>query len=500
MSPFFWFSLLSLCSSCFAKSKPNIIFILADDLGWNDVGYHDSVIQTPNIDRLAAEGVKLENYYVTPICTPTRSVLMTGRYQFHLGMQHHVLFAQEPRCLPLDEVTLPQKLKESGYATHMVGKWHLGFCKWDCVPNHRGFDTFFGFYLAGGDYFTHTRQCHGHKFAAWDLRDNNEPVGPKYENQYSTMLYAQKAQEVIRRHNSDRPLFLYLSFQAVHSPLQVPEQYSDLYANKLESDEERRIYAGMTTCMDEAIGNVTRTLKETGLWNNSVIVFSTDNGGSTKYGASNWPLRGSKGSLYEGGVRGPGFVTSPLLSQSVRGTATRELLYVGDWLPTFVHLAGGTTEGTKPLDGVNQWETISQGTKSARKEIVHNIDPLRDLKGRPIGEPYTEDVPFDVRVAASIRVGHWKLLTGQKGSNKWTTPSDKGYKQEESENRIVVLYNIMADPEERHDLSTCRPDIVNRLLTRLSFHNKMVVLPEEVFPNLHQADPLNFNMSWTPWL
>ncbi|XP_077982048.1 arylsulfatase B-like [Glandiceps talaboti] len=502
MSAIYIFISLCVLLPCgLANTKPHIIFILADDLGWHDVGYHDSIIQTPNIDRLAAEGVKLENYYVTPLCSPSRSELMTGRYQIHTGMQHHVLVAQEPRCLPLKEVLMPQKLKESGYSTHMVGKWHLGFCHWNCTPNHRGFDTFFGFYLAGGDYFHHTRKCHGHRYECFDLRDGDINVAPDYRDQYSTTLFAEKSQEIIRKHDLDTPLFLYLSFQAVHAPLQVPTQYVTMYKDKIK-DWDRRTYAAMTTCMDEAIGNVTKTLKEKGLLENSVIVFSTDNGGALNAGASNWPLKGQKTSLYEGGVRGAAFVWSPHLKPHVKGRVNKELLSIGDWLPTFIHLAGGSTNGTKRLDGRNQWDVISEGNPSNRKEVVHNLDPLRPLS--PVyreDEPFHEFSDFDTRVFASIRVGNWKLVTGSAGDSDWTTPDEMGYHRESKMHPVVQLYNIPEDPEERSNLANARPDVVYQLLKRLQFHYERSVLPEDVVTHMDASDPVtHFDMAWTPWL
>ncbi|XP_070564215.1 arylsulfatase B-like [Ptychodera flava] len=491
-----WLFYFPIFATGLASPKPHIIFILADDLGWHDVGYHGSIIETPNIDRLAADGVKLENYYVTPLCSPTRSVLMTGRYQTHTGMQHNVLVAQEPKCLPLDETLLPQKLKENGYSTHMVGKWHLGFYKWDCVPNHRGFDTFFGFYLALGDYYNHSRPTGGHW--AYDLRDNDKMVAKDYEGEYSTFLFARKSQEILWNHNPDVPLFLYLSFQAVHGPLQVPAKYSDKYVGKID-DEDRRVYAGLTTCMDEAIGKVVNTLKTTGLWNNSLIVFSTDNGGAANHGGSNWPLRGQKGSLFEGGVRGPAFVSGPVLKNSVRGTVNRDLLYVGDWFPTFVHLAGGTTNGTKPLDGLNQWQTISRDMPSPRKEILHNIDHLESHPLHSSSEPFQDPSLFDIRISASIRMGDWKLLTGRTGANFWTTPLGLGYSEDNTEHGNPVLFNIRDDPEEREDLVNCRPDIVHRLLKRLHFHNSTVVVPVHLKHQKELSDPIFHDMAWSPW-
>lgn len=290
---------------------PHIIFILTDDQGYHDVGYHGSDIETPTLDRLAAEGVKLENYYIQPICTPSRSQLLTGRYQIHTGLQHSIIRPRQPNCLPLDQVTLPQKLQEAGYSTHMVGKWHLGFYRKECLPTRRGFDTFLGSLTGNVDYYTYDN-CDGPGVCGFDLHEG-ESVAWGLSGQYSTMLYAQRASHILASHSPQKPLFLYVAFQAVHTPLQSPREY--LYRYRTMGNVARRKYAAMVTCMDEAVRNITWALKRYGFYNNSVIIFSSDNGGQTFSGGSNWPLRGRKGTYWEGGVRGLGFVHSPLLKK-----------------------------------------------------------------------------------------------------------------------------------------------------------------------------------------
>eukprot|EP00057_Strongylocentrotus_purpuratus_P005998 XP_011660472.1 PREDICTED: arylsulfatase J [Strongylocentrotus purpuratus] len=285
-------------------------------------------------------------------------------YWIHTGLQHGVIRHAQPNCLPVDEVTLPQKLKENGYTTNMVGKWHIGFYLDACTPTERGFDSFFGFLIGAEDHYTRMLSCEAYNandgstktLSGHDLHANKTPVFD-YEGQYSTHLFTNKTVDVIERHDKTKPLFIYLAYQAVHAPLQVPDSYMDPYKNI--ADKTRRTYAGMVSCMDEGIGNVTQALKDAGLYDNTIIIFSTDNGGHIDRGGNNWPLRGSKGSMWEGGIHGVGFVHSPLLPDAVKGTVNHELMHVSDWLPTIVAgIAGGALNGTKPLDGYNVWSSI----------------------------------------------------------------------------------------------------------------------------------------------
>ncbi|XP_071489105.1 arylsulfatase B-like [Diadema antillarum] len=492
--------LLTALAFVHCKSPPNIVFILADDLGFHDIGYHDNnVVKTPNLDALAGAGVKLENYYVQPTCTPTRSQLMSGRYQIHTGLQHGIIWSAQPNCLPLEDPTVAEKLQEAGYATHVVGKWHLGFYKRACWPTNRGFNSFFGFLGGNQGYSNHISRGGGpYRFAKnWqglDLRDNLQPA-KNYSGIYSTHLFAMRAQDVIRQHDRSMPLFLYVPFQAVHGPLKVPKKYEQQYANV--SIRSRRVYAGMTTCMDEAVGNITSTLKEQGLWNNTVLVFSTDNGGDTNKGSSNWPLRGGKGSHFEGGIRAVGFVSSPLLPADVRGTISRELIHVSDWFPTLVQgLAGHSLNGTN-LDGFNVWNTISSRLPSPREELVYNIDPMGH---RPEVCNDTRS-KFSTYIRAAIRYKDWKLITGYPGSSRWIPPAESGLAPiipDTPKGKCVWLFNITDDPSERLDRSSEQVEVVDFLLGRLQ-HYQETAVPVRFPDGDPDANPALHDNVWDSW-
>ncbi|BFZ20046.1 hypothetical protein BsWGS_23085 [Bradybaena similaris] len=469
---------------------PNIVFVLADDYGFHDIGYHGSEIQTPTLDALAATGVKLENYYVQPICTPTRSQLMSGRYQIHTGLQHLIIDSCQPNALPNDSPTLADKLKEAGYATHMVGKWHLGFYKEEYLPWNRGFDTYFGYLNAAEGYYNHTIPWR--RVPYLDFRDNNGPVRNE-SGHYSAHLFTNKAVDVINSHDTSKPLFLYLAYQSVHAPLQVPQEYEIKYRNI--TDRQRRIYAGMVSALDEGVTNVTEALKDKGLWSNTVFIFSTDNGGQVHAGGNNFPLRGWKGSLWEGGLHGVGFVAGGALKRSE--AVSHELIHVSDWFPTLVKLAGGNLNGTKPLDGYDQWESISLGTPSPRQIMLHNIDILHPRKGEPL---WTNT--WDTSVRAAIRVGDYKLITGDPGNGSWVPPPNRGLffvpEAEESAVKNTWLFNITADPNEEHDLSDQQPLQVLRMLQLLVQFNNTAVPPRYPPPD-PRCDPALHGDAWGPW-
>jgi arylsulfatase A-like enzyme len=408
------------------SQRPHILYIVADDLGWKDVGFHGSDIKTPHIDKLAEDGARLEQFYVQPMCTPTRAAFMTGRYPCRYGLQTLVIPTPAKYGLPTDEWLLPQALKGAGYRTVMVGKWHLGHADRKFWPRQRGFDYHYGSMIGEIDYYSHSSAN------VLDWYRNDRPVK---ERGYVTQLWGADAVAQVDAHDPKTPLFMYLAFTAPHSPYQAPAEYVDKYRHI--EDPTRRTYAAMITCMDDEIGKVIAALEKKKMRENTLIVFMSDNGGNKtallagdsdvsnlKLPADNGPYRGGKGMLYEGGTRAAALANWP---GRIKPGEVKEMMHVVDMYPTLARLAGASLGKTKPLDGVDVWSTISNGALSPRQEIVYNVEPFR----------------------GGVRIGDWKLIW------RTTLPS------------ALELYNIRQDPSETTHLAESNPAKVAELQKRI---------------------------------
>ena len=420
-------SLLVPAMPAHALDKPNIVVILADDLGNADLGYRGSAIRTPNLDALARGGVRLESYYGQQLCTPARAALMTGRYPMRYGLQSFVIFPGHTYGLPTDETTLPQALKQAGYTTAMVGKWHLGHADRKYWPQNRGFDYFYGNLVGEVDYFTKERG------GIVDWQRNGKFV---QEKGYYTTLIGDEAVRLIERQDPGKPLFLYVASLAVHSPLQAPQADLDAYKGVFDN-EEKRAYAAMLTSLDTQVGRIVKALEKKGMRENTLIFFTTDNGGIRKMAAhapggkpakeppaSNGEFRDGKSSLYEGGVRLPAFYNWPA---RLRPAVVNEPLHHVDLMPTLLAMAGSQAAPAKPFDGKNAWATLAEGKPSPHEDVLINVEIYR----------------------GAIRKGPWKLV-------KTATLPGK-----------TELFDLSKDAGEKNNVAEQNPEVVKDLETRL---------------------------------
>ncbi len=399
--------------------------------------------KTPNIDTLAREGVRLESFYGEPVCTPSRAALMTGRYPMRHGLQTLVIFPSHTYGLPTDERTLPQALKEAGYRTYMVGKWHLGHADQKYWPQNRGFDHFYGNLVGEVDYFTKERG------GLIDWQRNGKFL--KEEGYYMTLI-GNEAVKLIEQQDPSKPFFLYFASLAVHAPYQAPQEYKDRYPNI--TDATRRTYAAMASALDDEVGRIVAALEKKGIRDNTLILFASDNGGptsgtfatgarspeerkaegsSTDLGSktpnSNAPFRGGKGGLYEGGVRVPAFANWP---GKLKPAVVNEPLHMVDIMPTLLALAGGKGSADHPFDGKDIWATLAEGKPSPNEDILINVEAFR----------------------GAVRMGNWKLIKVALLPGK------------------TELFDLSKDPGETTNVANQHPDIVRDLESRLLAYAK----------------------------
>lgn len=431
------------------NGTPNIVIIMADDLGWNDVGYHGSEIRTPILDRLAADGVELDRFYAQPTCSPTRAALMTGKSPLRLGIAAP-LSKNNPTGLPIEETTLAERLKARGYQTALVGKWHLGARHRAYLPNARGFDHFYGHTTGGVGFWD---KVHG---GGYDLQRNGKTTR---DDGYLTHLLADEAVDVIQTRDPGQPLFLFASFNAPHLPNEAPDAAIDAYASI--ADERRRIHAAMVTELDAAIGKLVSTLESEGMLDNTLIWFMSDNGGVvnedivnwlpdwvlgiglwlrydvepsdrivefmrvnlTQSGSSNSPLQGGKGSLWEGGMRVPSLVYWPGVLAPGK---SEQMIAMQDVLPTVLEVSS-TPVNSAELDGRSVWPALAAGAALPANDVIVPSGP----------EP----------ISTAIYRYPWKLIEYADGD--------------------TLLFNVQADPLETNDLSADQPELAASLQAAL---------------------------------
>ena len=429
---------------------PNVIVMLADDLGWADVGFHGGDIETPSLDRLAAEGVQLNRFYTTPICSPTRAALMTSRNPIRLGVAYAVILPWSNNGVHPDERFLSEAFHDAGYQTAMVGKWHLGHAEETYHPNRRGFEHFYGHLHTEVGYFPPFANQGGK-----DFQRNGVSID---DDGYETELLAREVSRYITERDPDRPFFLYMPFLAPHTPLEAPEELIEKYrdidpdrppARSDYTDETRRIsrlmmrgsarpaYAAVVDAMDQAIGTVLDTLDAEGIAENTLVLFFSDKGGAAYSvgGANNAPLRGGKGETFEGGIR----VALMRWPERLRaGGRMDQIMTVMDVFPTLMDVAGIDPGEHFPWDGSSLWPAIADGVATPRTDDVF----------------FVSETPIYGLFNLTVFNEEWKLVQEVEQDQLTTTVTNH-------------LFRIARDPNEFNNLAPAHPDIVQDYAERI---------------------------------
>lgn len=419
-------------SAAAETDRPNFVFVIADDLGWADVGFHGGNAPTPNLDKLAAEGLELTHHYVAPVCSPTRAGFLTGRCWSRYG----VTTPTNTLGLPFETTTLPKALKSQGYETCLIGKWHLG-SKPEWGPNHFGFDHSYGSLAGGVTAWTHLYKK-GEYSKTWHR--NHQLLD---EEGHVTDLLTNEAVNWINERSDEKPFFLYVPYTAVHLPVNEPNKWLEKVPDTITSDIGRH-YAACIMHLDDGVGKIRAALAENGFAENTVFVFTSDNGGSTATNntqpypkddspsgnvtASNHPLREKKGSIYEGGIRVPTLVSWPNKAKTGKLSTP---VYIADWMPTFCNLAGYEQEDDLNWDGVDLSTMLSGGDAIADRSIYIAAARWRSV--------------------ALLQQG-WKLVV--------------------HEGNEPELYHVAEDPSEKTNLAAKEPDRVAMMSAELEAKRK----------------------------
>ena len=472
-------------SSVKAGRPPHIVMILVDDWGWADVGFHrpkdqpSREVNTPHLDKLCAKGIELDQHYAYKFCSPSRCSLLSGRLPMHVN----IVNADPTTCNPDDPVSgfagiprnmtsIAEKLRSAGYMTHQVGKWDAGMATPDHTPLGRGFMTSLGYFHHANDYWTmqsgdqivhnKTQGCHGKNFT--DLWLTDKPAfGLNGTGEYEEHLFGRYVVDIINQHDPEKPLFLYYAPHIVHAPLEVPQDYIDKF--HFIDEKKRQFGLAMVHYLDDVIGNLTSALRDHGLWNDTLIVVSSDNGGPLSH-MNNYPMKGGKFSNWQGGVRVNAFVSGGFVPTSMRGKKLDGYVALADWYATFCALAGVDPTDEKaqaaklpPVDGLNMWPMLS---------------------GQNVTSPRTE-----IPLSPGLISGDYKILVSNISFSIWTgaifpnTTTDKQNIDVGHDcGTTGCLFNIKEDPEEYHDLASSQPDVLKRMQTRLEEWEKTAFNPD----------------------
>ena len=488
-----------------SAQKPHIVFMMVDDWGWADVGYHldspSKEVVTPNIDSIVKEGLQLDQHYVFNWCSPSRSAFLTGRVPIHVNDIVTPETAYNPKDpvsgfdgIPRNMTGIALKLKEAGYATHMVGKWDAGMATPDHTPQGRGFDTSLSYFNHANDYYTEEAgNCDNHKGKIVDLWDTDKPAyslngtGP---DKYEEGLFKERILKIISDHDKSTPLFLYYAAHIVHKPYQVPDSYLKKF--DFIDEQYRQVYLAMVNYLDDVVGEIVQALKDKGLWDNLLFVSSSDNGGPVRkgYGGNNFPLKGGKWTDWQGGVRVNAFATGGYLPEKMKGQKTDGYIHVADWYSTFCAMVGVDPTDERaakvklpPIDSLNMWPLISgQNSTSPRTDI-------------PISN-------------TTLISGDYKILTGNMEQAGWTGPvypnttKTSGISAVEHCGNTGCLYDIQQDPEEHVNLAAKMPDVLKEMQKKLAMYAASRFNPDRgnKWPGACDKATKTYNGYWGPFI
>lgn len=457
-------------------------------------------------------------------------------------MQHHVILSDEPWGLPLDKRIMPQYFKDAGYQTTLIGKWHLGFARNQFTPNERGFDSFFGYLGPFIGYYDYSLIMRNRNYSrGYDMRRNQSVAHFNDEKPYATELFTREAVNAIKNHDKNVPMFLMVNHLAPHAgndepdePLEAPQDEIDKFS--FIENEKRRKLAAMISILDKSVGDIVNAIDEKGLTDNTIIMFLSDNGGPTvgihSTQSSNYPLRGQKAGLWEGGTRIVACISSPLLKSTNR--VSNELMHITDLLPTLLSASNISSKhlNSDEIDGVDQWKTISEGEASPRKEILYNYDDVRGfsafmLRGWKIVNG-TDNIEYAGWLGESgfkyFNITHeeyFQTVTQSKVGRILRMPPSDVVRNLRSDAKVECgnegnddvehatipcnplkrpcLFNVIQDPCERENLAKSKPEIIRLLLSQLTGH-VLETLPALRIGSDPNSDPKLHNFTWSPWL
>ena len=483
--------------------RPHIMFLLVDDWGWANVGYHrdppTKEVVTPNFDALVKEGLELDQHYVFKLCSPSRCSLLTGRLPIHVNDDNKVnptsYNPNDPisgyQGIPRNMTVIAEKLREAGYVTHQIGKWDAGMATPDHIPKGRGFNSSLCYFHHDNDFYNETAGTCDKDIHIVDLWGTDKPAtsmngtGP---DNYEEGLFKERLLDIINNHDPSAPLFLYYATHAPHDPYEVPERYLNMYS--FIDYYYRQIYHAMVAYVDDVVGALVEALKNKGLWDDLLLVVSSDNGGpvSTGKGANNYPLKGGKASDWQGGVRVNAFISGGYLPEQMRGQKTEGYVHIADWYATFCALAGvdptderAAKANLPPIDSLNMWPLISgQNSTSPRTDI-----------------PLTKN---------TLIVDDYKILTGDIPNAGWTGPHYPNSSQRIDNTmhcgNTGCLYNIKTDPGEYINLADRMPDLLSKMREKLSEYQSTLFEPDrgKEWPGACNAALHQYSGFWGPFL